>query len=110
MKKICLFCKEEKEHYAKGYCKNCYKRYKRRGTPEYYEHPTTSWYERNKEKVKKYREENKDKIKKYNNDYNNHYYRKNKNKISNYKKQWYLKNRERILKKYHDNKVKNETE
>lgn len=110
MKKICLFCKEEKEHYAKGYCKNCYMRYKSRGTPEYYEHPTTSWYERNKEKVKenqkKYRAENKDKI----NNYNNHYYRKNKNKISNYKKQWYLKNRERILEKNHNNKVKNETE
>lgn len=110
MKKICLFCKEEKEHYAKGLCKNCYQRKWARGTCEYYEHPTTSWYERNKEKVKenkkKYRAENKDKI----NNYNNHYYRKNKNKISNYKKQWYLKNRERILEKNHNNKVKNETE
>lgn len=110
MKKICLFCKEEKEHYAKGYCKNCYARYKRRGTPEYYEHPTTSWYERNKEKAKKnqkkYRTENKDKIEKT----QKNYYRKNKNKISNYKKQWYLKNRERILEKYHNNKFKSEIE
>lgn len=95
MKKICSFCKQEKEHYAKGFCRNCYARYNKRGTPEYYEHPTTSWYERNKEKSK----ENQKK-----------YRAENKNKISKYKKQWYLKNRERILEKIHNNKFKSEVE
>ena len=110
MKKICSFCKQEKEHYAKGLCKNCYQRKWKRGTCEYYEYPTTSWYERNKEKCKekskKYRLNNKEKISKNKSDY----YKKNKDKISNYKKQWYLKNRDRILKKYHDNKFKSEVE
>lgn len=32
--KKCIFCGKE-EHYAKGYCKNCFARYLRRGTAEY---------------------------------------------------------------------------
>lgn len=31
----CLFCGEEKEIKAKGYCAACYARYRKRGTPEY---------------------------------------------------------------------------
>ena len=31
----CLFCGEEKEIKAKGYCASCYARYRKRGTPEY---------------------------------------------------------------------------
>lgn len=99
MKIICSFCKIEKKHYAKGFCRNCYERYNRKGTPEYCEHQTTSWYERNKERAsqnsKKWRLNNKEK---YKENYHN-YYIQNKEKISEYKKQWYLKNRERILEK-----------
>lgn len=103
----CDFC-GKLEHYAKGLCHNCYYRLKRRGTVEYYIHPTTSYYERNKDKIlenaKQYRIKNKEYFK----EYDKIYQKNNKEKISNYKKQWYLKNRERILKKYHENKLENE--
>jgi hypothetical protein len=110
MKIICSFCKQEKEYYAKGFCRNCYARYNRRGTPEYYEHPTTSWYERNKEKasqnLKKWRLNNKEKYK----EYCHNYHLENKEKIHSRQKKWYLKNRERILEKIHNNKFKSEVE
>lgn len=99
MKCICSYCKQEKEHYAKGFCRPCYARYNKRGTPEYYEHPTTSWYQRNKEKIleyaRKYRKEHADKVAVL----QSNYYQNHKEKISNYKKEWYLKNRDRILNK-----------
>lgn len=94
----CSFCGKEK-YYAKGLCRNCYTRYITRGTVEYYEHPTTSWYERNKEKCK-------EKSKKYRKKYPEKvtlakakWEEKNKESRKEYKKQWYLKNRERILEK-----------
>ena len=107
MKIICSFCKQEKEHYAKGFCRNCYARYNRRGSPEYFVWTRQSNEERlakARERSNKYRKENPEKvaISKSN------YYKKNKDKISNYKKEWYLKNRERILKKHQDKKIKKE--
>ena len=47
---ICDYC-GKLEHYAKGYCKNCYTRLQKRGTLEYYEHPVGTYYERNKNKI-----------------------------------------------------------
>ena len=109
MKKICLFCKQEKEHYAKGFCRNCYARYNKRGTPEYYIWTRQSDEER-LEKARKnsnrYRKEHPKKVAIA----KSKWYKKNKEKVSNYKKQWYLKNRERILEKIHNNKFKSEVE
>ena len=108
MKIICSFCKQEKEHYAKGLCRACYKRKQRKGFLEYYIHPETSWYERNKKEIlkkeKEYYLNNQEKIKKH----WQKYYLENKEKESLRKKQWYLKNRERILKKHQDKKIKKE--
>ena len=109
MKKICSFCKQEKEHYAKGFCRNCYARYNKRGTPEYYIWVKQSDEERLEKARKNFNRYRKKHPKKVAIAQSN-WYKKNKEKVSNYKKQWYLKNRERILKKYHDNKFKSEVE
>lgn len=32
---ICSYCKKETKHYAKGFCRHCYTRNMRNGSPEY---------------------------------------------------------------------------
>lgn len=107
MKKICSFCKQEKEHYAKGFCRTCYARYNKRGTPEYYtKQSNEERLAKAREYSNKYRKEHPEKVAIL----KSNYYKKNKEKISNYKKQWYLKNRERILEKIRNKKFKSEVE
>lgn len=103
MKKVCLFCKQEKEHYAKGFCRNCYARYNKRGTAQYYIRQSEEERKiKSAENYKKYKKENPEKVAII----QSNYYKKNKERISNYKKQWYQKNKERILEKYRNNNVK----
>lgn len=93
----CDYC-GKLEHYAKGFCRSCYARYNKKGTPEYYEHPTTSWYERNKERTlqntKRWRLNNKEKYK----EYCHNYHLENKEKIHEYKKTMVFKKQRKNIK------------
>ena len=97
MSKKCNFCGNLK-HYAKGYCRNCYERFKRNGTPEYVVREKLDIEiikqhnrERSREYYKTHYEQCRNKEKEY--------YKKNIEKIRKYKHEWYLKNKERFQEK-----------
>ncbi len=106
----CKYCGYEKI-YAKGYCKNCYERNRRKGTPEY---KFTDEYiaqreEYRKEYNRKYQKEHYNK--EYHNNYNKEYWEQNKDILKVKKAEWYQKNKERIQKQqkeYRERRKNNE--
>jgi hypothetical protein len=97
----CSFCGKEK-HYAKGLCKNCYTRYIKRGTVEYYVGLSKE------ERLIKSRENSNTYRKKHPEEVaitKAKWEKRNKERRKEYKRQWYLKNRERILEKIRLQKI-----
>ena len=100
MNKICLACKEFKEHYGKGLCKNCYGKKWRKDNPEYNKYYGKKWYKENPIYYKKWQKNNPEKVK----NARKKYY------LGNTYKEWAAENKEKIRKKnkkyYSENKEK----
>jgi len=98
--KICLACKEFKEHYGKGLCKNCYGKKWRKDNPEYNKYYGKKWYKENPIYYKKWQKNNPEKVK----NARKKYY------LGNTYKEWAAENKEKIRKKnkkyYSENKEK----
>jgi len=83
-KRYCVSCNKYLDHYCRGMCSKCYKKWYRKTKPEVHRNANKKCYEKNKERRLKTQKDR---------------YEKNKQKYNKQSAEWYSKNKEKVFRK-----------